>query len=271
MIQSIEYEQRVISHLQENEIQSLATIAPYWGLLFDKHKKILTPGLTDQSVYVHHSFKQSYLQSLLQHTQLQFNHNREHSDLVIDVYSIEREAHSPISISTNGTNYHLKYMKNYDKNLQFLIHRGVWLPKRTDHFSVTFCNFSEERQLEILAYLIVQNFLRDDMQSILHVPFPIYESLIQHVLHPINEHLASVQKNLYNTIWPETPPELIKPSMESNHSPTINHVFNPFKQEKAKAPQTPNQHQINPFKDQTKTTYHPINPFRKRNGKFENE
>lgn len=267
MIQPITYQNHVLSHLQENEIRALIAIAPYWGLAFDEDTRSLKHALSDKNVFVECENDQHSLRSLLMHTDVHYSDNAKRCDLSIQVFSIEHEHHIPISININNVKYHLKYMKNYHKDLQFLIHRSVWLPKRDENFAITFCHFSSERQMEIIAYLIIQFFLRDEMTSISHIPFPVYEKIITQVLHPINPHFAHAQMMLYNTIWPETPPELTKPDQHTSNDSPPNYTFNPFKKNSSILSQQ--QNPINPFERKKTINRDPINPFKKKTRKHE--
>lgn len=269
MIQTITYKNNVLSRLQENEIQALAALAPYWGLLFDADTGSLQPGLSNNSVFIKSENSYEFLHSLLKHTNIQFSNHEEQSNLVIQAFSIKEDHHIPISIHINHVKYHLKYMKNYYKNLQFLIHRSVWLPKRDKNIAITFCHFSLERQMEIIAYLIIQFYMRDEMTSISHISFPIYEKLINHILHPVNSHFAHVQKLLYNSIWPETPPELTKSVHPTSNHSLQNSTFNPFKKNSSISSQHVNP--INPFDKRKTTNYDSINPFKKIHRNAKNE
>lgn len=262
MLQPILFQKQPLAYLHENEINILAAIAPYWGLNFDQENRTIKPALAEKYVFISSQNKRNDFESLrqlLKHTSLNFCRDRTQAHVCIQVFSLNQKQHTPISIQIDNAKYHLKYMKDYHKNLQTLIHRNIWLPKRHHIFSITFCQFSEERKMEIIAYLIIQFFLKDKMLSLSHIPFPIYEKLIQRVLTPINQSFAYIQNTVYRSLWPETPPELTHIN-KSSSSPLENAVH-PFMRRTTSHP--PARDPINPFRKKQTSFHNIIDPFKK--------
>ncbi len=268
------FHKQLICSLQEDEIEALILLAPYWGLLFDEESLTLAPSLTSKNISVNFSIPEDKnneatitLSTLLAHTEVHVHPEQTQSDLSIHVHSTKEQHSIPVSIHSNHIKYRLKYMKNYYKDMQSLIHRGVWLPNRHDTFSITFNNFSLERQMEIISYLIIQFFLRNQMLSISHISFNTFAKLIQIVLKPINPQFAHLQRTLYNMIWPETPPELTEEITDSSRPfnkqelqelNDLSSTFNPFRRSSPSNPK-----KINPFQKKETTASDPINPFKR--------
>lgn len=239
MLHPIEFQNFTVTHLYEDEIEAFEALAPYWGITFNKQNLTIYPALQNKSVSTDQTAKQfdpETLQSLLQHTKLNYSDNCDTADLCIQVLPLDEKSSVPISIQINNNKYHLKYMNHLNHtNIQTLIHRNIWLPKREKRFTVRL----QEKQVEIIAYLIIQFFLKEEMTAISHIPFPIYEKLIAQVLTPINPHFAKLQKNLCLSVWPNIPSELLKPPIS-------------------------NVEKINPFKKKETSFQNPIDPFKKR-------
>lgn len=240
MLHPISYKNYTVTHLYEDEIDAFEALAPYWGLTFDKKNLKVDSGLQAKSVSIHQTathFDLETLQLLLQHTGLNYSDKCETADLCIQLLPFDKNQFTPITLQIKNNKYHLKYMNHLNPtNIQTLIHRNIWLPKREKRFSV----YIEENQLEIIAYLIVQFFLKEKMTSISHIPFPIYEKLIAEVLMPINPQFAHLQKNVCQSVWPNIPSQFIK-----QVNPTVEKI-NPFKKKVSS-----NQKTIDPFKKKT--------------------
>ncbi len=268
MKQPIWHQNEIIAHLHENEVHALKILSPYWGLWFDDEKKELKPALKEKLVQIKSIDEPFFLHSLLRHTHVQFTDDSKRCDLTITVSTLEKQnqkSHIPITITINHVNYHLKNLKNDFKDLQSLIHRNVWLPKRSESFTVAFCGLSYERQMETIAYLIIQYFLREKMTPISHLSLPIYEHLIHVALRLINDDFGLLQKKLAHLVWPESPPELSTPQNETNDFPSPSssaNVFHPFKTHSNAFTNK----KINPFKKDKKPVHLPINPFKKISG-----
>lgn len=239
MLQPIRFQNFVVTHLYENEIDALTSLAPYWGLVFDDKTLTICPALENRSVCIEHVDKhieRDSLQSILHHTKLTFVSDCENADLSISVHFVQDDHSAPISLQINGNKYHLKFMNHFDHtNIQTLIHRNIWLPKREKRLFV----YVQDRQPDVIAYLIIQFFLKEKMTSLSHIPFPIYEKLITQVLTPINPNFAYLQKNVCLSVWPDIPSRF-------------------FKQKEAQA------EKIDPFKKKITAYHNPIDPFKKK-------
>lgn len=239
MLHPIRFQNFVAAHLYENEIDALSALAPYWGLMVDRQMLILYPALENRSVWIETDdkhFEIGELESILHHTKLTFAESSEWTDLSIHVHTFADNDSVPVSLEINNHKYHLKFINHFDTtNIQTLIHRNIWLPKREKRFSV----YVRDRQPDIIAYLIIQFFLKDQLTSISHIPFPIYEKLITQVLTPINPNFSHLQKNICLSVWPDMPSRF-------------------FKHEQSQA------EKINPFKKKITTYHNPIDPFKKK-------
>lgn len=262
------YRNHVICYLKESELDALSVLAPYWGLLFNKQELFIEPGLSSQTICIKNMQKkdQDHLADILSHTHIHFVESESESDLLLEISESNQRYLPPISLASGNLTYRLKYANNIGRDLQRMIHQNIWLPVRHPLLSLTFNNVGLDEQKEIISYLVIQFFLRDQMKPISHVSFEVYSSLIEKVMRPINPNFSLLQEKLNKKFWPEIPPEIARNQEEQNQSIDRHFLpeqkptpFNPFKNH------SPSQSkQINPFQSTKNKQSSTINPFKRK-------
>lgn len=297
---TILFNKQSLGEIPQADLTDFTALLPYWGLLFNEQTLEIQSGIPDKKMYMPQlgNWERDELQKWLAHTSLTISTNPHGADLTIDIYQDPIPRENPVSLIINKIKYRLKPRTTPSADLQKLIHKNIWLPFKSNHYTLYFHTEDRNSQLEILTYVAIQHFLGGYFKELSHIAPEQYTAWHKQFLQPINPSFAAHLKCGYlnQQDWPELPPELSMKQLNKPHplisdeseskervqSTATNRTgdtenstrpktsitdegatFNPFKYQSKSASKS---EAINPFKkqSQSKEKQNPFDPFKSR-------